>query len=95
MLATGLRELKNRLAEYVRRVRAGESVLITDRGAVVAELGPPGSQYPTRHPTLARLVREGEATVGAPNEASAYPVLPRLASDRLSARLIDAERGQR
>lgn len=42
MKAVGLRELKNRLSAYVRQVRAGEGVLVTDRGQVVAELGPPG-----------------------------------------------------
>ena len=38
MRSVGIRELKNRLSEYLRRVRAGEEVLVTDRGEVVAEL---------------------------------------------------------
>ena len=42
MKAVGLRELKNRLSEYVRDVRSGEGILVTDRGQVVAELNPPG-----------------------------------------------------
>ena len=42
MKAVGLRELKNRLSEYVWHLRSGESVLVTDRGEVVAELGLPG-----------------------------------------------------
>ena len=37
----GVRELKNRLSEVVRAVKAGEHVLVTDRGTVVAELVPP------------------------------------------------------
>ena len=41
MKQVGLRELKNRLSEYVRLVRAGEHIQITDRGQVVAELIPP------------------------------------------------------
>ena len=41
MKQVGLRELKNRLSEYVRLVRAGEHVQVTDRGQVVAELVPP------------------------------------------------------
>lgn len=95
MLAVGLRELKNRLAEYVRRVRAGESVLITDRGSVVAELGPPRPQHGTSHPALARLVQDGQATLGADNDATAYPDLPPVASGHISAELIDAERTER
>jgi prevent-host-death family protein len=41
MQQVGLRELKNRLSEYVRLVREGEHVQVTDRGQVVAELVPP------------------------------------------------------
>ncbi len=37
----GLKVLKNRLAEYVRLAAAGETVLVTDRDRVVAELVPP------------------------------------------------------
>ena len=49
--AVGIRELKNRLSEYLREVRTGSTILITDRGTVVAELrepelrrAPPGDQ---------------------------------------------------
>jgi antitoxin (DNA-binding transcriptional repressor) of toxin-antitoxin stability system len=41
MRVVGLKVLKNRLAEYVRLAREGETVLITDRDRVVAEIGPP------------------------------------------------------
>ena len=34
--------LKAKLSEYLRDVRHGETVLITDRGQVVAQLVPPG-----------------------------------------------------
>jgi len=36
----GLRELKNKLSEYVRRVEAGETITITDRGNEVAWIIP-------------------------------------------------------
>lgn len=38
MKTVGIRELKNRLSEHLRRVRQGEGVLVSDRGTVVAEL---------------------------------------------------------
>lgn len=41
MKSVGLRELKNNLSRYVRHVRAGEALAITDRGEVIAELLPP------------------------------------------------------
>jgi prevent-host-death family protein len=40
MKAVGVKQLKARLSEYLRLVRAGQTVLITDRDEVVAELRP-------------------------------------------------------
>ena len=49
METVGIRELKNHLSAYVRKAEAGDVVLVTDRGRVVAELVPPGweSSRPT------------------------------------------------
>ena len=41
MESVGIKELKNRLSEYVRAAAAGETVLVTDRGRVVAEIVAP------------------------------------------------------
>jgi antitoxin (DNA-binding transcriptional repressor) of toxin-antitoxin stability system len=41
MLAVGLKVLKNKLSEYVRMAAGGETILVTDRDRVVAELSPP------------------------------------------------------
>jgi prevent-host-death family protein len=38
MVEAGVRNVKDHLSEYLRRVRAGERVLITDRGKPVAVL---------------------------------------------------------
>lgn len=37
----GIRELKNKLSEYIRRVKKGQTVIVTERGNVVAQLIPP------------------------------------------------------
>ena len=97
METVGLRELKNRLGEYVRRVRAGDRVLVTDRGQVVAALGPPGSSEAGRdiHPGLAVLAKRGSLSLGAPNEAWLYPRLPRRLPRGKVQRLLDEERGAR
>lgn len=97
MRAVGIRELKNRLSEYLRLVRAGERVLVTDRGQVIAELGPPGEgldqdQIP---PKLREMIRQGLATRAAPRGDYRYPTLPRLAPDGTAERLIDEGRGDR
>lgn len=93
MRAVGLKVLKNKLSEYVRVAAAGETVLITDRDRVVAELVPPG---PGRagmldDAALAEAVREGWLTPpllnGGPPPVGA-PVAP-------LATLLDELRGDR
>jgi antitoxin (DNA-binding transcriptional repressor) of toxin-antitoxin stability system len=49
MRSVGIKLLKNRLSEYVRLAAGGETVLVTDRDRVVAELGPPA---PGRSPLV-------------------------------------------
>jgi len=41
MRSVGLKVLKNKLSEYVRLAAGGETVLVTDRDRVVAEIVPP------------------------------------------------------
>jgi antitoxin (DNA-binding transcriptional repressor) of toxin-antitoxin stability system len=43
MRSIGIKLLKNRLSEYIRLAAGGETVLVTDRDRVVAELGPPAA----------------------------------------------------
>lgn len=97
MKAVGIRELKNRLSEYLREVRSGESVLVTDRGEVIAEIGPPGHQAASsQHPPgLQALVRRGLATLGQANDARAYRPLRRALRPGRAAALLAAERGDR
>jgi antitoxin (DNA-binding transcriptional repressor) of toxin-antitoxin stability system len=64
MRAVGIKLLKNKLSEYVRLAASGETILVTDRDRVVAELAPPRSG---RSPELAdamlvEAVRKGWIT---------------------------------
>jgi antitoxin (DNA-binding transcriptional repressor) of toxin-antitoxin stability system len=67
MRAVGIKILKNKLSEYVRLAASGESVLVTDRDRVVAQLGPPPPQRADSVPDvlLAQAVREGLVTPAA------------------------------
>ena len=97
MKAVGLRDLKNRLSEYIREVRRGERVMVTDRGEVVAEIVPPGLRAEAWDvpPGVQALVRKGLATPGRPNGPHAYRRLsPALAPGRAAA-LLATERGDR
>ena len=64
MRAVGLKVLKNKLSEYVRLAEQGETVLVTDRDRVVAELSPPQkSRSPIMADALlAEAVRQGWIT---------------------------------
>jgi len=97
MKKVGLRELKNRLSAYIREVRSGETVLVTDRGEVVAELIPPGGAADGRRAAsrLALLVRKGLLVRGAANDPAVYPKLPPAMKHAQSSRLLDEERGPR
>lgn len=97
MTEVGIRELKNRLSEYVRLVRSGEVVMVTDRGEVVAELRPPvmGGEAVSRYPGLEELARQGHIRLGEPNRSGLYPRLPAETPLGAAARLLDEERGDR
>lgn len=97
MLAVGIREFKNRLSHYVRLVRSGESVLVTDRGEVVAEMRPPGtaSEHADVPGGLLEMVRKGRASLALPREERVVPRFSRLTADGTAERLLDEERGER
>ena len=64
----GIKQLKARLSEYVRLAKAGETVLVTERDEVVAELRPARRQAPVAGPledVLEALAAAGEVTRAA------------------------------
>src|SRR6266516_4475493 len=64
MISVGLKVLKNKLSEYVRRAANGETILITDREVVVAEIVPPRATRADSitDAVLADAIREGLLT---------------------------------
>ena len=42
MASVGVRDLRDNLSRYLRRVREGESIVITDHGTPIGELAPAG-----------------------------------------------------
>jgi prevent-host-death family protein len=55
MRKVGSRELKNRLGTYLRAVRKGQSLLVTDRGRPVAKITPAGDEDHPQDRLTARL----------------------------------------
>ena len=67
MESAGVAELKARLSEYLSRVKAGEEVLVTDRGRPVARLVPVGAALDDEAETarLRAMEREGLVRLGS------------------------------
>lgn len=59
MISTGVKELKNKLSYYLREVKKGEKILVTEREVVIATITPAGRTEEDSQ--LISLVREGFA----------------------------------
>lgn len=96
MTTVGIRELKLRLSAYLRQVKAGEAVQVTDRGQVVAEIIPARARSPRG------LTPEGEAMVRAGTLRLATAPRSRNGLQRVTTlppgtvqRMLDEMRGER
>ena len=91
----GTRELKTRLGTYLRLVRAGRTLVVTDRGRPVAELGPLSSPVDRFQANLEEMAAEGGVTLpkekGKPGRFK--PIRPR--GGPTMAELISGERDDR
>jgi antitoxin (DNA-binding transcriptional repressor) of toxin-antitoxin stability system len=93
--AVAVRELKNRLSQYLREVAAGQVVLVTDRGRVVAEL-----RRPTADLAPGALAPElGLAAIdsllpGLPQDKRAYRKT-KVRIRRSTQQILDEERADR
>ena len=95
MTSTGIRELKDNLSRFIRRIEAGERIAITAHGRVVAELVPPGAKTPGGGPSrfdelIAAGVIRPPLEAGDPTEDWPDIRLP----PGTAAELIDADRGE-
>lgn len=91
----GIKDLKNNLSAYLREVRRGTRVLVSDRNEVVAELHEPGAVYATAeegNSLLASWARSGVVTL--PKRAKApLPKSPVRLPKGTAARLLNEDRG--
>ena len=93
-METGIRELKDNLSRYIRRIETGERIAVTAHGRVVAELVPPsrsetghGSRYEALVATgiIRPAIEDGDPLEGWPDIT-----LPA----GTAAHLIDSDRGE-
>jgi prevent-host-death family protein len=89
MASVGVRELRQRASELLRRVEAGETIEITDRGRPVAVLAPLPDQRPIDRlratgdlePAGSDLKDLPEPLARAPGQEAPSSVLERLRRD--------------
>lgn len=90
MATVGIRELNQQTSQILDRVRAGETIEITDRGVPIAEIRPVGREQSA----LARLVAEGRLAQATIDPAVLH-MLPKEPLDGVNvADLLAADREQ-
>jgi len=87
--SVGVAELRQNLSVYLRRVRNGERLVVTDRNRPVAELGP----APSTGPDLDRLLAEGR--VSRPVRSQLPEPLELAGESSALSRALDDIRGDR
>lgn len=86
MQTAAVSELKASLSQFLARVRAGEEVLVTERGCPVARLVPATREAEGLPPHLLELQRRGVVRLGAAELPADFWDLPRP-PDRTGAAL--------
>ncbi len=96
MRSVGLKVLKNKLSHYIRLAAAGETILVTNRDRIVAELVPPRADRATTlaDAQLADAVREGWLTPPLMVAEGAPPYQPVAPLSEILAEL-EEDRGDR
>lgn len=95
MKKVGCREFKNRQGYYLRRVRLGETIIVTDRGKPVAKVQPVSEEErdaPTLDEKLRQLEAEGHLRLG---KGRFTPYDPVPASGKPASQIIIEDRKER
>lgn len=97
--SVGIKTLKAKLSEYVRLAKAGETILVTERDEVVAELRPASRERPAAgslEEYLQELGERGEATVAAETDSDWAGIVPvGRAPTGTTDKVLDELRGER
>ena len=97
MRTTAISQLKASLSHYLQIVKAGEEVLITDRGLPVAKIIPLGREGSNAPPHLGELERAGLVRIGAGGIPEGFWDLPRPGDSEgkaLKALLMEREESE-
>lgn len=90
-MTVSIRELKNRLSEYLRRVQAGEQLVVTDHGRPVATIQAVRGDELTVEQRLTLMASAGEIT--EPRGAGLKWTRPTVIRGRPLSRSLLEDRG--
>ena len=90
-MKVGTKELKNHLSEYLRRIKRGAVVHVTDRGRVVAEIRPVPVAKDREEAILNELAAEGLMTRGQGSFRDFEPI-PLARRVRVSRWIVEERR---
>lgn len=94
MKAVGVKDLKAHLSEYLREVRRGKTILVTDRSEVVAELRPAVRQaFPGIVGKLEEQADQGLLTLRSSDEPWKRPPAKTAVRALALDRILDDLRG--
>jgi prevent-host-death family protein len=86
----GIRELRQNLSKYLRKVERGRTLRVLERGRPVAVLAPLAEESPS----LDRLIREGKA-IPARGDLAAVSPLPALKTGKTLTETLAEQRQER
>lgn len=86
----GVRELRQNLSVYLRRIKQGERLEVTEHGRLVALLVPP----PATDSVLDRLVAAGLATRATRDIRDLPPPLPLRSGERPASEILQEMRDE-
>jgi prevent-host-death family protein len=84
-----VRDLKNGLSAYLRLVRRGETIIVTDRGEPVAELSQASREQLSVDQRLAKLAESGELRLPKGKRSLEKVTPSRIRGRALSATLLE------
>ncbi len=89
-MRVGTRELKSKLSEYLRRVKAGETIIVTERGKTIGQIVP---VKPTLEKRLKGLVQAGLVEWNGEKYQPKSPAARNRSSKQLSDLVIEDRDG--
>lgn len=85
-MRVGTRELKNKLSEYLRRVKAGETIIVTEHGKTIGQIVP---VKPTVEERLQAMAAAGQVEWNGQKLSSYQPWVENKGGGQLSDLVVE------